>query len=92
MSRRIAAKRPVAKPKKSRTKKSARVAMRLSPYALKIIKRAAQIEGRRVNTFIVAAAEEAAAQAIERSELIVAAIDHQRAFSRAVLAPPNTAK
>jgi uncharacterized protein (DUF1778 family) len=89
MSRRVATERPVAQPKKSQTTKSGRVAMRLSPYALKVIRRAARIEGRSVNTFVVAAAEEAAARAIERSELITAAIDHQRAFARAMLARPN---
>jgi len=79
-----------AQPKKSRLQtKSTRIEARLSPYVLKVIKRAAEIEGRSVSDFVVAAAEEAAARSIERSELITIAIDHQQKFFETMLKPPK---
>jgi uncharacterized protein (DUF1778 family) len=91
MNRHVVPEKPVvARPKKARTSaKSTRLEARLSPYALKVIRRAAEIEGRSMSDFVVAAAEKAASRTIERSELIAIAINHQQAFFKAMLAPPK---
>ena len=53
-----------------------------------IVKRAAEIQGRRVSDFVVAAAQEAASRAIEEAQIIRLSLDDQRAFVDAILNPP----
>ena len=69
--------------------RSARIEARLTPDALTVIKRAAEIQGRSVSDFVVAAAQEAAHRAIEETQLIRLSVEDQRAFVEAILdAPP----
>jgi uncharacterized protein (DUF1778 family) len=68
--------------------RTARIEARIAPDALAIVKRAAELQGRSVSDFIVAAAQEAAARTIEQAQIIHLAIEDQRAFAAAILNPP----
>jgi uncharacterized protein (DUF1778 family) len=69
--------------------KTTRFEMRMTPYIRKVVKRAAEIQGRSMSDFIVAAAEEAAQKAIRNAHIIELTIDEQRAFAHALLDPPK---
>jgi uncharacterized protein (DUF1778 family) len=70
------------------TNRTARLEARIAPDALAIVKRAAELEGRSVSDFVVAAAQEAARRIIEETQLIRLSVDDQRAFVDAILNPP----
>ena len=69
--------------------RAARVQARLAPDALAIIRRAAEIQGRSVSDFVVAAAQEAAERTIEKTEILRLSVEGQRAFAEAILNPPK---
>ena len=69
--------------------RTARIEARIAPEALAIVKRAAEIQGRSVSDFIVAAAQEAANRAIEETQIIRLSIEDQHAFAAAILNPPE---
>jgi uncharacterized protein (DUF1778 family) len=69
--------------------RTARIEARIVPDALAIVKRAAEIQGRSVSDFVVAAAQEAAQRTIERTEIIRLSVEGQRAFAEAILNPPK---
>ena len=78
-----------AKPAKpNKTKRSARIEARLTPENLTIIKRAAEIQGRSVSDFIVAAAQEVAHRAIEETQIIRLSVEQQRQVAEALINPP----
>jgi uncharacterized protein (DUF1778 family) len=54
-----------------------------------MVKRAAEIQGRSLSDFVVAAAEEAASRTIEETQIIRLSVEDQRAFADAVLNPPS---
>jgi uncharacterized protein (DUF1778 family) len=58
-----------------------------------IVKRAAEISGRSVSDFVVAAAQEAASRTIEEAQVIRLSLEDQRAFAAAIVnpAPPSAA-
>jgi uncharacterized protein (DUF1778 family) len=66
----------------------ARIEARIAPDALAIVRRAAEIQGRSVSDFVVAAAQEAAERTIEKTEIIRLSVEGQRAFVEAILNPP----
>ena len=68
--------------------RTARIEARIAPEALAIVKRAAEIQGRSVSDFVVAAAQEAAQRAIEETQVIRLSVEDQRAFAEAILHPP----
>lgn len=68
--------------------KTARIEARIAPDALAIVKRAAELQGRSVSDFIVAAAQEAATRTIEENQIIRLSVEDQRAFADAILNPP----
>ncbi len=68
--------------------RTARIEARIAPDALAVVKRAAELQGRSVSDFVVAAAQEAAARAIEETQIIRLAVEDQRAFADAILNPP----
>jgi uncharacterized protein (DUF1778 family) len=68
--------------------RTARIEARISPDGLKIVKRAAEIQGRSLSDFVVAAAQEAANRTIEEAEIIRLAVEDQRIFAEAILNPP----
>jgi uncharacterized protein (DUF1778 family) len=69
--------------------RTARIEARIAPDALAIVKRAAEIQGRSVSDFVVAAAQEAAQRTIEKTEIIRLSVEGQRAFAEAILNPPE---
>jgi uncharacterized protein (DUF1778 family) len=71
--------------------RTARIEARISPDALAIVKRAAEIQGRSVSDFVVAAAQEAAHRTIEETQIIRLSVEDQRALAEAILNPPPLA-
>ena len=70
---------------------SARLEARLPAAVLARLKRAAEIQGRSLTDFVVAAADEAACRALERTEIIrVALEDQERIWESLVNPPPPT--
>jgi uncharacterized protein (DUF1778 family) len=68
--------------------RTARIEARIAPDALAAVKRAAEIQGRSVSDFVVAAAEEAANRTIEQAHIIRLSLEDQRRFAEAILHPP----
>lgn len=68
--------------------RTSRIEARIAPDALAIVKRAAEIQGRSVSDFVVAAAQEAAARTIEEAQIIRLSVEDQRVFVEAILNPP----
>ena len=68
--------------------RTARIEARIAPDALAAVKRAAEIQGRSVSDFVVAAAEEAANRTIEQAHIIRLSLEDQRRFAEAILNPP----
>ena len=71
--------------------RSTRIEARISPDALAVVKRAAEIQGRSVSDFVVAAAQDAAQRTIEETQVIRVAVEDQRALLQAIAAPPEPA-
>ena len=68
--------------------RSARLEARITPDALAMVKHAAELQGRSVSDFVVAAAQGAAKRAIEESHIIRLAAEDQRRFVDLLLDPP----
>ena len=64
--------------------RTARVEARISPDALAIVKRAAEIQGRSISEFIVDAAREAAHRTIQETTIIHLSIEDQRRIIEAI--------
>ena len=73
-------------PEQTRT---ARLEARIAPDALAVVKRAAEIQGRSVSDFVIAAAQEAAHRTIEETEIIRLSVEDQRLLAEALLNPPE---
>jgi uncharacterized protein (DUF1778 family) len=71
--------------------RTSRIEARIAPEALAIVKRAAEIQGRSVSDFVVAAAQEAAHRTIEETQIIRLSLEDQQAFAEAMLNPPPLA-
>lgn len=69
--------------------RSARLEARIAPEALAVVKRAAEIQGRSVSDFVVAAAQDAAHRTIEETEIIRLSVEDQRLLAEALLNPPE---
>jgi len=72
----------------SESTRTARIEARIAPDALAVVKRAAELQGRSVSDFVVAAAQDAAQRAIEETQIIRLSVEDQRAFVEAILNPP----
>lgn len=68
---------------------TARLEARITPHLHKTLKRAAEIQGRTLTDFVIAAAQDAARQAIEQAEVIRLSLADQERFAQALLAPPK---
>ena len=68
--------------------KHARLEARIAPEIHALLKRAAEIEGRTMTDFVVAAASEAARTTIERMETIRLSRESAEAFAQALIDPP----
>ncbi|HME21637.1 MAG TPA: DUF1778 domain-containing protein [Acetobacteraceae bacterium] len=73
----------------SEANRTARLEARISPDALAVVKRAAELQGRSVSDFVIAAAQEAANRAIEEAQIIRLSVEDQRAIAEAILHPPR---
>ena len=69
--------------------RSTRLEARIAPRTLALVKRAAEIQGRSLSDFVVAAAQEVAEKTIERAQVITLSLEDQRAFADAILNPPK---
>jgi uncharacterized protein (DUF1778 family) len=75
----------------SETVRTARVEARISPDALAVVRRAAELQGRSVSDFLVAAALKDAHRTIEDAQIIRLCVDDQQRFADLLLAPPPLA-
>jgi uncharacterized protein (DUF1778 family) len=71
--------------------RSARIEARIAPEALAVVKRAAEMQGRSVSDFVVAAAQDAAQKTIEDAHIIRSSLDDQQRFVELLLNPPALA-
>ncbi len=69
--------------------RTSRIEARITPDALLVVKRAAEIQGRSVSDFVVAAAQEAARRTIEESHLIRLSVEDQTRFAELLLNSPE---
>ena len=74
---------------RSATQSTARLEARLSADVMARLKRAAEIQGRTLTDFVVAAADEAARRAIEQTDIIRLSVEDQRQIANAILNPPE---
>jgi uncharacterized protein (DUF1778 family) len=75
-----------------KSSRKTRIVAHVRPELLALIERAAEIEGRSVNDFVLTAAKDAADRTIAATENIQFSSAGQRAFAEAVLdTPPPTA-
>ena len=76
----------IMKESKSQT---ARLEARLPAHVHAMLKRAAEIQGRTLTDFVVAASSEAARLTIETTDIIRLSVDDQRFFAESILNPPE---
>jgi len=69
--------------------RTGRIEVRIATNALAIIKRAAEMQGRSVGDFVVAAAKEAANRTIEQTHIIRLSAEDQRRLAEAIINPPE---
>jgi uncharacterized protein (DUF1778 family) len=71
----------------STTVSTARLEARISTDLHAMLKRAAEIQGRTMTDFVVAAVQNAAQQAIEQADVIRLTLADQECFAQAMLSP-----
>jgi uncharacterized protein (DUF1778 family) len=67
---------------------TARLEARISTDLHSMLKRAAELQGRTMTDFVIAAVQDAARQAIEQADVIRLSLADQACFAQALLAPP----
>lgn len=68
---------------------TARLEARISTDLHAMLKRAAEIQGRTMTDFVVAAVQDAALRAIEQAEILRLSLADQECFAQALLSPPQ---
>ncbi|MBS0174998.1 MAG: DUF1778 domain-containing protein [Nitrospira sp.] len=68
---------------------TARLEARISTDLHSMLKRAAELEGRTMTDFVVAAVQAAAQRAIEQAEIIRLSLADQECFAQALMSPPK---
>ena len=68
--------------------RTARIEARIAPVALRIVKRAAELQGRSLSDFVVAAAQEVAHRTIDEAQVIRLYVEDQERFLDLLLKPP----
>lgn len=68
---------------------TARLEARISTDLHGLLKRAAELQGRTMTDFVVAAVQDAAQRAIEQAEVIRLSMADQKCFADALLSPPE---
>lgn len=71
--------------------RTARVEARIAPDALTVVRRAAELQGRSVSDFLVAAALKDAHKTIEDAQIIRLSVGDQQRFAELLLNPPALA-
>lgn len=71
------------------TIRTARVEARIAPESLAVVRRAAELQGRSISDFLVAAALKDAHQTIEDAQIIRLSVDDQQRFADLLLKPPS---
>ena len=71
--------------------RTARVEARIAPDALAVVRRAAELQGRSISDFLVAAALKDAHQTIEDAQIIRLSVDDQHRFADMLQNPPALA-
>jgi len=71
--------------------RTARLETRIARDALAVVRRAAEIQGRSVSDFVVAAAQEAAQKTVTETEVIRLSREAQEKFVGLLLNPPEPA-
>ena len=69
---------------------TARLEARISTDLHSMLKRAAELQGRTITDFVVAAVQEAAQHAIQQAEVIRLSLADQECFAQALLSPPQS--
>ena len=69
--------------------RTTRLEARISPEALAIVRRAAEIQGRSLSDFVVSAAQEAAQRTLEDAYVIRLSVEDQLALAASILSPPQ---
>src|SRR5262252_6711761 len=72
-----------------RNTRTSRIEARIAPEALAIVRRAAEIQGRSISDFVVAAAQEAAQKTVAQVELMRLSREAQERFASLLLNPPQ---
>ena len=80
---------PYHRSMKQQGQSTSRLEARLPQLVLDRLKRAAEIQGRSLTDFVVAAADEAARRAIEQTEIFRLSAEDQRRFAESILNPPK---
>ena len=75
----------------AKPQRTARIAARISPEGLKLVRRAAGIQGRTISDFVVAAAHEAAERTISEAKMLKLSGNAQEQFISLLLNPPRHA-
>lgn len=70
---------------------TARLEARISTDLHAMLKRAAELQGRTMTDFVIAAVQEAAQRAIEQAEVVRLSLADQQSFADALLSPPAPA-
>ncbi|WP_029002250.1 type II toxin-antitoxin system TacA family antitoxin [Azohydromonas australica] len=70
---------------------TARLEARISTELHAMLKCAAELQGRTMTDFVVAAVQDAAQHAIEQAEVVRLALADQECFAQALLSPPEPA-
>lgn len=70
---------------------TARLEARISTELHALLKRPAELQGRTMTDFVVAAVQEAAQHAIEQAEVVRLSLADQECFAQALLSPPEPA-
>lgn len=73
------------------TTRTARVEARIAPDALAVVRRAAELQGRSVSDFLVAAALKDAQRTIEDAQIIRLSVQDQQRFAQLLIDPPALA-
>lgn len=71
------------------TRRTARLEARITREALAVVRRAAEIQGRSVSDFVVAAAQEAAQKTVTEIEVMRLSREAQEKFVALLLPPPD---
>jgi uncharacterized protein (DUF1778 family) len=72
----------------TRSSSTARLEARLPASLHKVLKRAAELQGRSLTDFVVTAAEEAARRTISEAEIVRLSVEDQERIAKALLKPP----